>query len=189
MDFASNDLTGKLLIAMPGMSDDRFAQAVIYVCAHSDDGAMGLVINKPADEIKFSDLLEQLDIPIGDAMRDIRIHIGGPVEHGRGFVLHSDDYESETGTMEIGQGKSMTATVDVLRDLAAGGGPLSSFVALGYSGWSPGQLEFELSENAWLTCDARDDIIFGRDPSVKWQTALSVLGIDPLTLSASAGHA
>ena len=150
---------------------------------------MGLVINHPADEIQFSDLLEQLEIPVGDSARDIRVHIGGPVENGRGFVLHSDDYSSDTGTLEIGQGKSMTATVDVLREIASGGGPISSLVALGYSGWSAGQLEDELSANAWLTCDARDDIIFGGDHAHKWQNALAILGIDPLLLSSDAGHA
>ncbi len=185
----SSNLAGKLLIAMPGMGDPRFSQAVIYVCAHSEEGAMGLIVNKPAPELRFSDLLEQLEIPLGESYRDIRVHFGGPVETGRGFVLHSSEYQSEAGTLEVDAGTSMTATTDVLADMAAGQGPAQSFMALGYSGWGPGQLENEILDNGWLTSEAREDIIFGRANEHKWTAALKLLGVDPLTLSSTAGHA
>lgn len=189
MEAFSSNLSGKLLIAMPGMGDPRFAQAVIFVCAHSEEGAMGIIVNKPAPELRFSDLLEQLEIPLGDGYRDIRVHFGGPVETGRGFVLHSSEYQSEAGTLEVDAGTSMTATTDVLADMAVGQGPKQSFMALGYSGWGPGQLESEILDNGWLTSDAREDIIFGRANEHKWTAALKMLGVDPLTLSATAGHA
>lgn len=189
MEAFSSNLSGKLLIAMPGMGDPRFAHAVIFVCAHSEEGAMGIIVNKPAPELRFSDLLEQLEIPLGDGYRDIRVHFGGPVETGRGFVLHSSEYQSEAGTLEVDAGTSMTATTDVLADMAVGQGPEQSFMALGYSGWGPGQLESEILDNGWLTSDAREDIIFGRANEHKWTAALKMLGVDPLTLSATAGHA
>lgn len=189
MEAFSSNLSGKLLIAMPGMGDPRFAHAVIFVCAHSEEGAMGIIVNKPAPELLFSDLLEQLEIPLGDGYRDIRVHFGGPVETGRGFVLHSSEYQSEAGTLEVDAGTSMTATTDVLADMAVGQGPEQSFMALGYSGWGPGQLESEILDNGWLTSDAREDIIFGRANEHKWTAALKMLGVDPLTLSATAGHA
>lgn len=185
----SSNLSGKLLIAMPGMGDPRFEHAVVYICAHSEEGAMGLIVNKPAPELRFSDLLEQLEIPLGDGYRDIRVHFGGPVETGRGFVLHSSEYQSEAGTLEVDAATSMTATTDVLADMAAGHGPELSFMALGYSGWGPGQLESEILDNGWLTGDAREDILFGRANEHKWTAALKSLGVDPLTLSSTAGHA
>ncbi|PYE84737.1 YqgE/AlgH family protein [Pseudoroseicyclus aestuarii] len=183
------DLSGKLLIAMPDMGDPRFGQAVIYVCAHSDDGAMGLIVNKPAPEIRFADLLEQLDIEKGPELRDIRVHLGGPVEETRGFVLHSADYESEQGTLQIDTGTSMTATLDVLEAIAEGRGPQSSLLALGYAGWGAGQLEAEIAQNGWLIAEAPHGIVFGRASEHKWAAALKTLGVDPLNLSASAGHA
>lgn len=185
----SSNLSGKLLIAMPGMGDPRFAHAVIYICAHSEDGAMGLIVNKPAPELRFSDLLDQLEIPLGDGYREIRVHFGGPVETGRGFVLHSSEYQSDSGTLEVDEATSMTATTDVLADIARGEGPERSFMALGYAGWGPGQLEGEILDNGWLTCEAREDILFGRANEHKWTAALKLLGIDPLTLSSTAGHA
>lgn len=188
MDFASTNLSGKLLVAMPGMGDPRFENAVVYVCAHTEEGAMGLVVNKPAPEIRFKDLLGQLQVE-ADAPRDLRVHIGGPVEHGRGFVLHSSDYHSEHGTLEVDENTSMTGTTDVLRELAHGNGPKASLLALGYSGWGPLQLEEEIGQNGWLTCDARDDIVFGRANDLKWSAALKHMGINPLTLSSEAGHA
>jgi putative transcriptional regulator len=183
------NLCGKFLIAMPEMGDPRFAGSVIYICAHSDEGAMGLIVNKPTPEIRFSNLLEQLNIPKGEGVRDIRVHFGGPVENTRGFVLHSDDYRSETGTLDVEDGIAMTATMDVLEDIARGKGPNQSFLALGYSGWAPGQLEDEIAQNGWLTGDAQADIIFGRANEHKWTAALKVLGIDPALLSGSAGRA
>ena len=183
------DLSGKLLIAMPGMGDTRFEKSVIYLCAHSDDGAMGLIVNKPAHELSFSALLRQLDIPQSDKSTDIRVHFGGPVEHGRGFVLHSRDYEGSDSTLTVDDRFGMTATIDILEALAGGSGPQSSLLALGYSGWGPGQLETEILQNGWLTADASPEIVFSRDNRAKWGRALKSIGIDPLMLSASAGRA
>ena len=183
------DLTGKLLIAMPDMGDTRFEHAVVYMCAHSPEGAMGLIVNKPTPEIRFSDLLEQLSIDEGDLTTDVRVHYGGPVETGRGFVLHTSDYVSGAGTMEVSDGIAMTATLDILEDIATGSGPNRSMLGLGYAGWGPGQLEGELMRNGWLVCDATDDILFGRAAEHKWTAALKVLGVDPLVLSASGGSA
>ena len=185
----STDLTGKLLIAMPDMGDPRFDHAVIYMCAHSADGSMGLIVNKPTPEVRFSDLLEQLSIDDGDLRTDVRVHYGGPVETGRGFVLHTSDYISGAGTMEVADGIAMTATLDILEDIATGNGPKRSMLGLGYAGWGPLQLEGELKRNGWLVCDATDDILFGRAAEHKWTAALKVLGIDPLMLSASGGSA
>ncbi len=189
MKAEATNLVGKLLIAMPGMGDARFDHAVIYMCAHSDEGAMGLIVNKPAPEVRFAELLEQLGITPGDGARDIRVHFGGPVEHGRGFVLHSGDYTSGQGTLQVDADTGMTATMDVLEDLAHGRGPAASMLALGYSGWGPGQLEGEIARNGWLTCDPRSEIVFGRANEHKWSAALKVLGIDPLVLSAQGGRA
>ena len=183
------NLSGQLLIAMPGMGDTRFAHSVIYMCAHSAEGAMGLIVNKPAPDVRFSELLEQLEIDAGEGMRDIRVHFGGPVENARGFVLHSDDYSSGKATLKVDEGVAMTATLDVLEALARGQGPASSMLALGYSGWGPGQLEAEIAENGWLTAAARKDIVFGRANEHKWSAALKSLGIDPVSLSAVAGRA
>ena len=182
-------LEGKLLIAMPGMGDPRFEHSVVFLCAHSDDGALGLIVNKPAPELRFATLLEQLDIDVGNAARDIRVHFGGPVEHGRGFVLHSSDYGANSSTLRVGDAFGMTATLDVLEDIARGEGPDSALLALGYAGWGPGQLESEILSNGWLTCDAVPDIVFGADDSAKWTAALASLGVDAVTLSSTAGRA
>lgn len=184
------DLSGKLLIAMPGMGDPRFEKSVVYLCAHSPEGAMGLIVNKPSPDLSFDDLLEQLGIPRGDGGRDIRVHFGGPVEHGRGFVLHSSDYRSNRATtLQVDDRFGLTATLDILEDMARGTGPHDSLLALGYSGWGPGQLEHEISQNGWLTCDANPRIVFGRENGCKWSEALNVLGIDPMMLSGAAGRA
>jgi putative transcriptional regulator len=183
------DLAGKLLIAMPGMGDPRFARSVILICAHSDEGAMGLVVNKPSTDLSFSGLLEQLKIPHAPEGRDIRVHLGGPVEQGRGFVLHSGDYRSQGATMKVPGGFGMTATLDVLAALARGAGPHAALLALGYSGWGPGQLETEIARNDWLTADAPADLVFSPDDRGKWQGALRRMGIDPVTLSGFAGRA
>ena len=182
-------LDGKLLIAMPGMGDPRFEKSVVFMCAHSDDGALGLIINKPAPELRFADLLKQLDIQAGPPERDIRVHFGGPVEHGRGFVLHTGDYLSNASTLKVGDTFGMTATLDVLEEIARGSGPSSALLALGYSGWGPGQLEAEIMQNGWLTCDATPDLVFDGDDGAKWSAALKTLGVDPITLSATAGRA
>ncbi len=189
MEALSPQLAGKCLIAMPGMGDPRFVKSVIYMCAHSDTGAMGLIVNKPAPETRLSDLLDQLGITRGNKMADIRVHIGGPVEHGRGFVLHSADFTSDQGTLRVDDEISMTGTLDVLERIAAGKGPKSSLLALGYAGWGPGQLEGEIARNGWLTSPARHDLIFGRANEFKWAAALKSIGVDPVSLSPTSGRA
>ncbi|MDO6590794.1 YqgE/AlgH family protein [Yoonia sp. 1_MG-2023] len=183
------NMTGKLLIAMPGMDDPRFAKSVIYMCSHSDDGGMGLIVNKPQADLHFSDLLDQMGINKAAGVRDIRVHFGGPVDQTRGFVLHSNEYAAATGTLNVADEISMSATLDVIEDIASGTGPDTSMLALGYAGWAPGQLEAEIAHNGWLTCDARSDIVFGRANEHKWVGALKHMGIDPLLLSDTAGRA
>lgn len=183
------DLSGKLLIAMPGMADPRFAASVVFMCAHSPDGSMGLIINKPTEDMKLSELLEQLSIELDPGVHDFDVHFGGPVEHGRGFVLHSSDYASSISTMAVGDDFGMTATLDILEDIAKGEGPKSAVMALGYSGWGPGQLEGEIAQNGWLTCDASAELVFVAKAADKWTAALKSIGIDALMLSAEAGHA
>jgi len=183
------DFSGKLLIAMPGMGDMRFDRAVIFLCAHSSDGAMGLIINKPSQDLSFRDLVEQLSIKTGETEVAAPIHFGGPVDHGRGFVLHTSDYSTQDTTMVVKGGFGMTATLDILKDIALGGGPKSSIMALGYAGWGPNQLEGEIQQNGWLLCDATPEIVFDVPSAAKWEASLRTLGVDPVTLSASAGHA
>ena len=182
-------LTGKLLIAMPGMGDPRFEKSVVLVCAHSEGGAMGLIVNKPAADLRFADLLEQLGIPQSPSTEHIRVHFGGPVEHGRGFVLHSADYARNESTMKVDSRYGMTATLDILHDISRGEGPNACIMALGYAGWGPGQLEGEFQRNGWLVCDAREDIVFGADNPAKWEAALASIGITPMSLSAAGGRA
>lgn len=183
------DLTGKLLIAMPGMGDLRFEHSVVFLCSHGDEGAMGLIVNKPAEDLKLSQLLEQLEIKPAPPGRDMVVHFGGPVESSRGFVLHSPDYTSNLQSMKISDEFSMTATLDVLEDIAIGSGPERALMMLGYAGWGPGQLESEIAMNGWLTTDASAELVFELNDVEKWEGALRTLGVDPLTLSASAGHA
>ena len=187
------DLSGKLIVAMPAMRDPRFAHSVILICAHSDEGAMGLIVNKPVPDFSFWELLSQLKITPQDAGRDIRVHFGGPVERGRGFVLHSSDYVSGSSgggaTTQVRGGYGMTATLDVLEALARGAGPKQALLALGYAGWGAGQLEAEIARNDWLVADPAEDLIFSAKDSGKWSGALRHMGIDPLLLSPSAGRA
>lgn len=182
-------LDGKLLIAMPGMGDTRFDKSLIYICAHSEDGAMGLIVNKPAIDLQFSDLLDQLEITPAQSFRPIEVHFGGPVEHGRGFVLHSKDYIAEDSTLEVNDDFGMTATLDILEDISKGNGPNSCLLALGYAGWGPGQLEDEIRANGWLTCDADAGLVFSDDNKAKWASAIESMGIDPRLLSAEGGSA
>jgi putative transcriptional regulator len=181
-------LEGQMLVAMPQMADPRFQRSVIYLCAHSADGAMGLVVNKAIESLTFPDLLRQLSIESGPGTTSIRVHFGGPVETGRGFVLHSDDYMQEA-TLAIRTGIALTATIDVLKAIAAGQGPRHSLLALGYSGWAPGQLDAEIQANGWLICPPDDDLIFGIDLDEKWPKAVAKIGIDLTKLSTMSGRA
>jgi putative transcriptional regulator len=177
----TDDLSGRLIIAMPGLGDPRFARSVIFLCVHSDEGAMGLIINKPAPDISFDRLLEQLGI--AERGGDCPIHLGGPMEAARGFVLHAPAMDI-AGTLEVPPLYGMTTTPDILRAIAGGEGPGRALLALGYAGWGPGQLEDELRRNDWLVCDATPDLVFSTDNGGKWMNAVRSLGVDPLTLSA-----
>ncbi|SER67433.1 putative transcriptional regulator [Tranquillimonas rosea] len=188
-DPANEDLSGKLLIAMPGMGDPRFDRSVIFLCAHSEDGAMGLIVNKPSSGVTFAELLEQLSIDPGMSPREIRVYFGGPVDTGRGFVLHSADYGTNSSTLHVDDSFGMTATLDVLEDISEGRGPDNAILALGYAGWGPGQLEDEIRGNGWLTADASGEIVFDGNDEAKWSAALRTLGIDPVLLSSTAGRA
>ncbi len=181
-------LAGQLLVAMPQMQDPRFARTVIYLCAHTPEGAMGLVVNRLVQSITFPDLLEQLGVEPAIAGSEIRVHFGGPVESGRGFVLHTADYKRE-GTLPINSSIALTATVDILRDIARGTGPRQRLLALGYAGWGPGQLDAEIQANGWLQVPADEQLVFGRDLDAKWQQALAKLGVEHGRLSGEAGHA
>lgn len=187
---SETSLTGKLLIAMPGMQDPRFEQSVILICEHSEKGAMGLVLNRPIGDIVFRDLLEQLGIESGPQSPDIPVRYGGPVEPGRGFVLHKAVNEAlGEGSMRIGPDLAVTTTRELLEDIANGSHSEEAVLALGYAGWSSGQLEGEIRANGWLTVDRENQIIFGTQDAGKWVAALKLLGINPLLLSPSGGHA
>ena len=189
-------LDGQCLIAMPGMSDSRFARSVVYLCAHSEDGAMGIIVNKPAADTRFPELLVQLDvIPPDQAIRlpsqaeKMKVLRGGPVETKRGFVLHSADFFLESATLPIDDGICLTATLDILRAIAVGTGPENAVLALGYAGWGAGQLESEIQSNGWLHCAADQALLFDDALDTKYARALSKLGIDQAFLSKDAGHA
>jgi putative transcriptional regulator len=189
-------LDGQFLLAMPGMADQRFARSVVYICAHSSEGAMGLIINQPARKITFPDLLQQLEllepeelIRLPDPAEKMQVLKGGPVETGRGFVLHSSDFFIDNSTLTIDEAVSLTATVDILCAIARGHGPQQAVLALGYAGWSPGQLEEEIQQNGWLNVPADPSLLFDRDVDSKWGRAIRLLGIDPAMLSGEAGHA
>lgn len=195
-DQGRNYLDGQMLIAMPSMRDEQFARTLIYMCAHSAEGAMGIVLNHPAHHIDFSELLVQLDVvPAAERIllpkqaESIRVLRGGPVETGRGFVLHSADYFAENSTLSIDDDVCLTATLDILKAIAGGEGPRSAVLALGYAGWAPGQLETEIQANGWLNCPADPELIFGERAEAKYALALRKLGIDPAFLSSDAGHA
>ena len=192
----SSTLEGHLLLAMPFMEDQRFARSVVYICAHSDDGAMGIIINKLLPEIEFSELLVQLELVQADRVdalsskvRSLKVHKGGPVEAGRGFVLHSADFIADNATLQIADGVCLTATLDVLRSMAEGRGPDKALLALGYAGWGPGQLESEIQSNGWLHSPADRSLIFDEAVERRYDVALARMGIDPAMLSGDAGHA
>jgi putative transcriptional regulator len=187
---------GQMLIAMPSMEDPRFTRSVIYMCAHSSDGAMGLIINQHAPNLDFVELLKQLNITSDEdsihlphALRDKAVHLGGPVESGRGFVLHSADYYSNDSTLPIDDGVCLTATIDILRAIARGDGPEQALLALGYAGWGPGQLESEFHANGWLHCPASAEILFDDNVKLKYERALRTIGIDAAHLVGQSGHA
>jgi putative transcriptional regulator len=195
-DIEARYLDGQFLVAMPGMADDRFARAVIYVCAHSAEGAMGIVLNRPASDLNFPDLLVQLDI-VPEAERislpkrvgRMQVLMGGPVETSRGFVLHSPDFYIDQSTLPIDDSVCLTATIDILRAIARGEGPENAVLALGYAGWGAGQLETEIQQNGWLNCPADAELIFGASVDTRYELALRRIGIDPAMLSTEAGHA
>lgn len=198
MTHPSLDLSGKFVIATPAMTDPRFDQSVVLICAHNTDGAMGVIVNKPVTELDFGGLLSQLGIEHSPHAPQIAVHFGGPVESGRGFVLHSlSQTETDTAeiededetTMRIAPDLGLTKTRNILEDIAQGQGPERAILALGYAGWSAGQLEHEIKENGWLIAEADPSLIFDTENGRKWQTALRGIGVDPLMLSATGGHA
>jgi putative transcriptional regulator len=193
---AEGYLSGQLLVAMPGADDSNFSGSVVYVCAHSAEGAMGIVINRPAEHLNFVDLLQQLDlipedraINVPPNLEYMSVFVGGPVETGRGFVLHSADYFSTDSTLAIDGSVCLTATIDILRAIAQGAGPHKSLLALGYAGWAPGQLESEIQANGWLTCPGDAELVFDPRADAKYTLALAKLGVDPSFLVNQAGNA
>jgi putative transcriptional regulator len=190
MDETDTDgLTGKLLVAMPGIGDDRFERAVILVCAHAESYAMGLVLNDPMDNLTLPDLFDQLGIEQDIKLPEVPVLNGGPVGTDRGFVIHSNDYFSDGATMTVTDSLCMTATRDVLVAMASGASPRKSVLSLGYSGWGPGQLEYELSQNAWIVADPIPDLVFSADYAAKWEATLEQIGIDPAFLHMDGGEA
>jgi putative transcriptional regulator len=189
----TTSLKGKLLISMPGMVDTTFADSVVFVCEHSPEGAMGLIINKPMPGLNFMELADRLDMSRTQAITRKELELtpilmGGPVDQRRGFVLHSSDYVANEASLEVLPGFRLTATLDILQDMAFAKGPRQHVLTLGYSGWSPGQLENEILHNGWLHCDADTDLVFSPDWPSKHRRAMAKLGIDPRMLSATAGH-
>ena len=189
-------LSGQLLVAMPSADDNNFAGSVVYVCAHSSEGAMGIVINRPAEHLSFVDLLQQLEllpedraINVPPLIEYMSVFVGGPVETGRGFVLHSADYFSTDSTLAIDGNVCLTATIDILRAIAQGAGPHKSLLALGYAGWAPGQLESEIQANGWLTCPGDAELVFDPRDEEKYTLALGKLGVDPSFLVNQVGNA
>ncbi len=197
MPSTDNTLDGQLLIAMPGMADTRFARSIVYLCAHnSTEGAMGIIVNQLEPEVSLTDLFIQLGVleedekdDLSKPVCDMHVHRGGPVETGRGFVLHSADFTLEGATLRIGQNVCLTSTLEILRAIAGGEGPREAIFALGYAGWAPGQLESEIRSNGWLLAPGDDAILFDVDVDAKYDRALAKLGVDPAMLSSEAGHA
>lgn len=185
---SSEYLTGQLLIAMPSLLDPRFQRTVIYMCAHNEDGAMGLVVNKLFGQITFQDLLDQLGAEMPPAAVNMPVQYGGPVESGRGFVLHSTDYVRD-GTLVVDDDVALTATIDILRAIAEERGPKNCILLLGYAGWGPGQLDAEIQANGWLNVPCDERLLFDRELDGKWERSIAKLGISVSMLSAEAGHA
>ncbi|MHA1539431.1 MAG: YqgE/AlgH family protein [Alphaproteobacteria bacterium] len=193
-----NDLSGQLLVALPGMSDSRFKRAVIYICAHTSEGAMGITLNQRIGTLSYNDFLKQVGADISPRKtffkkkkkrpEDIFLYFGGPVEATRGFILHSGEYKKDD-TLMIGKKVGLTTSIDIVRDIARGKGPKEKLFALGYAGWSPGQLDREFEENSWLSVPADNDLIFNQDNKEKWAQAIQKIGINPTMLSSEMGHA
>lgn len=182
-------LEGKLLIAMPGMSDPRFEKSVVFMCAHSSQGAMGIIINKPVEGLGFRDLMQKLEIRVTSNLPGGAVLYGGPMQTSRGFVLHTAEYEGGDSTLPISDDVSLTNTIDILKAIASGAGPEKSLLALGYASWGAGQLEQEIQYNGWIHCDADNSLLFDADYDAKWRIALSKLGIDMSGFSAQVGRA
>jgi putative transcriptional regulator len=182
------NLTGKIIVSMPSLTDERFFKTVIYICAHSSEGSMGIIINKKIDYDLYPDLLEQLGIDKPLNNKKLFIRYGGPVESGRGFVLHSDDMMRKE-TLNINKGVALTSTAEFFDDLAIGKGPKNSILALGYAGWSPGQLEDEIVQNSWMTLSVDTKFLFDDEVSTKWINAYKIMGVDPNNLSFQSGRA
>ena len=192
----SGYLDGQLLVAMPSMASEQFSRTVIYLCAHSPEGAMGIVVNRPVTDLSFPELLVQLDIVpeserilLPQRLDRMQVLMGGPVETSRGFVLHSPDFFIDQSTLPIDDSVCLTATIDILRAIAKGEGPQNAVLALGYAGWSAGQLETEIQSNGWLNCPADPDLLFSSPLESKYDLALRRIGIEPAMLSTTAGHA
>jgi|SRR6185369_16479682 len=179
---------GQLLVAVPHMEDPRFTHSVIYMCSHDRDGAVGLIVNKLIEHMPFADLLRELKVEGRFQDKHIRVHFGGPVEPGRGFVLHSPEYAVD-GTKTVGGGMALTGTTEILRDIALGQGPRQSLLALGYAGWGPGQLDREIQQNGWLVVGCDTPLLFDADLEGKWQRAIAKLGFEPGALTHVAGNA
>lgn len=189
MESAALNLTGQMLISMPDMGDSRFTQSLVFICNHDESGAMGLIVNKPLEGMFLTELLEQLSLSGEADVATQPLFYGGPVENNRGFVLHSGEYRSSIATLAVGEDFAMTATQDVLEDIAGNNGPKNALIALGYAGWGPRQLESEIARNGWLTCPARPELVFSPTPQTLWQDALLTIGASALTLSSEAGRA
>ena len=186
---SGDSLAGRLIIAMPNIGDPRFERSVIYLFAHQDDGAMGLIVNRPTGGLNFGDLLDQLELEVDGETSETQVRFGGPVEIERGFVLHSPDYHRDEATLRVDESISMTATVDILKAIAEGEGPSKALFALGYAGWGPGELEREIVENGWLHCEADSDLVFDDEDDTKWERALAKIGVHPSALSSAFGSA
>jgi putative transcriptional regulator len=184
----ADPLTGQILVAMPTLADPNFAQTVILICAHSADGAMGIILNRAVERPSFEGLLQQLDILPRPPQREIRLCAGGPVENVRGFVIHTTDWMAD-GTLRVDEALGLTTSLDILKAIAQGRGPRECLLALGYSGWGPGQLEAEFGQNSWLSVPADEALVFEGDNDTRWRRALQKLHVDPALLSPTAGHA
>ena len=181
-------LAGQILIAMPGLPDPEFAHSVVYLCAHSDEGAMGIILNRPIASPSFADLLGQLEVGPKPPARAIGLCKGGPVDHARGFVLHTADWTGD-GSLRVDQDVALTASLDVLKAIATGGGPRAGILALGYANWGPGQLDVEIRGNTWLNAEADAELLFDADHASKWSRAMGKLNVSPGRLSSLSGTA